>query len=83
MNSIQFFPFGPDYSSWEDWNGNLLVFYSQEPIPHLEESEWKSVAKSLAQTATFANYPVPDPEGFENWQDWAYNFTQVINGPSR
>lgn len=77
----QFFPFGSNMS-WEDWNGNLIMFYGEEPIPYHSELEWKTTAKSVTQLTTFENYPVPDPELFQNWQDWANEFTLIINGPS-
>jgi len=83
VSTIEYFPFSPEYSSWEDWNGNLLILYSQEPIPYLPETEWQSVAKSIAQTTIFANYPVPDPDSYSTWQDWANNFTQIVNGPAQ
>jgi hypothetical protein len=28
-------------------------------------------------------YPVPLPDTFDTWQDWAKEFTEIINGPSR
>lgn len=77
----QFFPFGSNMS-WEDWNGNLLMFYGEEPIPYHPEIDWKNTAKSVVQLVAFEAYPVPDPELFENWQDWADEFTFIINGPS-
>lgn len=77
----QFFPFGSNMS-WEDWNGNLIMFYGEEPIPYCAEEDWKTTAKSVVQLTTFEVYPVPDPELFENWQDWADQFTFIINGPS-
>ena len=79
----QFFPFVPDYMSWEDWNGNLLVFYSEETIPYNTEDEWRTTADNVAQLPSFAKYPVPDPDLFENWQDWAREFTLIINGPEQ
>ena len=78
-----FFPFTPDYMSWEDWNGNLVMFYGEEPIPVLPEADWKAVADNVAQLPTFLNYPVPDPALYTNWQDWAYEFTEIINGPTQ
>lgn len=78
-----FFPFIPSYSNWEDWNGNLIMFYGEEPIPVLPEAEWKSVANNVAQLPTFLNYPVPSPDLYENWQDWANEFTEIINGPTQ
>lgn len=79
----QFFPFSPSYSTWEDWNGNLIIWYGQETIPHTSEANWKDTANNIAQLPTFAAYPVPSPANFENWQDWANEFTQIVNGPSR
>jgi hypothetical protein len=78
-----FFPFTPTFMSWEDWNGNLVMFYGEEPIPALPEEDWKQVANNVAQLATFLNYPVPDPQLYENWQDWAFEFTEIINGPTQ
>jgi hypothetical protein len=28
-------------------------------------------------------YPVPSPDTYQNWQDWAIEFTEIINGPSQ
>jgi hypothetical protein len=79
----QFFPFSPDFNTWEHFNGGLLHYYGEEPIPMLSEDEWKQVALSVGQLATFINYPVPDPEMYDTWQDWTLAFTEIINGPTR
>lgn len=79
----QFFPFVPEYSTWEDWNGNLILYYGQELIPYNAETNWKDTANNIAQLSTFAAYPVPFPDPYENWQDWAREFTLIINGPSQ
>lgn len=84
MSSIQpFFYFSPQYSTWESFNGALLMIYDQEPIPYYDENNWKIVADSLSQLPTFLVYPVSSSQGFETWQDWADNFTQIVNGPSQ
>jgi hypothetical protein len=84
MSLQTFFPFIPEGSDWQTWNGNLVMFYSEELIPYtIDELDWKFVAKNVSQLPTFNTYPVPDPELFENWQDWASEFTLIINGPSR
>ena len=82
MAQQEFFPFIPTGSSWENWNGNLVMFYGAQPIPYANEDQWKVVAKNVAQLPFFAAYPVPDPELFEDWGDWALQFTLIINGPS-
>lgn len=79
-----FFPFIPEGSDWQAWNGNLVMFYSEELIPYTtNELEWKFVAKNVAQLPTFMAYPVPDPDLYNSWQDWANEFTMIINGPSQ
>ena len=78
-----FFPFLPDYMSWEDCNGNCIIYYGQEPIGTSSEDDWKTVASQIAQLQTFSAYPVSDPASYENWQDWARDLTLTINGPSR
>jgi hypothetical protein len=78
----QFFPFSPDYSTWEDWNGNILHYFGEQPIPVLPEDRWQEVAKSIISTPFFGVYAIPDPLSYETWQEWAEQFTLVLNGPS-
>jgi hypothetical protein len=79
----EFFPYVPHHISWEDWNGALIHYFSEEPIEYHKEAQWKQTAKSVSNLATFSVYPVPDPDDYAQWQDWALEFTQIINGPSQ
>lgn len=76
------FPFLPQYTTWEDWNGNLIMYYGQELIPYTTEDQWQSTAKSVSQSPTFSAYPVPDPDQYDHWEDWVNQFVLIINGPS-
>lgn len=78
----EFFPFSPDYSSWEDYNGNLIIFFGEEPIGAHPETEWKLTARQMYGLPTFLKYPIPDPDVYDRWQDWANDFTQILNGPN-
>jgi hypothetical protein len=82
MTQQTFFPVGTTDISWENWNGNLILYFGTEPIPYLSEDEWKITAKNVSQLPRFEVYPVPDPDLFETWQDWAQQFTLILNGPS-
>jgi hypothetical protein len=83
MSEPVFFPFIPSGMDWDVWNGNLIMFYSEEPIPYVtNENDWKLVAKNVSQLPTFEVYPVPDPDLYANWQDWAFEFTLIISGPT-
>ena len=74
----QYYPAGSEYSTWEDWNGGLIHYFSEEPIVSSEEINWKETARSVVALPTFANYPLSDPDLFETWQDWVSDFNLVI-----
>ena len=78
----QHFPFSPEYSTWEDWNGNITIYFGSQPIGITSEDEWQVGATQIMNLAVFASYPVSAPESFDNWQDWSSSFTQIVNGPS-
>lgn len=82
MTIQQFFPYSSENNTWENFNGSLLVYYSEEPIPVHDEIDWKMTARSLAGLPTFLAYPVPDPDLYNHWQDWTDDFTMIVNGPS-
>lgn len=81
-NFQQFFPCLPDYMEWDNWIGNVIIYYGQHNIMATPEIDWKLAATYIAQSETFGAYPVPSPDLYENWQDWAKDFTETINGPS-
>lgn len=75
------FPFVSQHTDWQTFNGNLIMYYGQEPLPITDELDWHITAKNLIQTPTFSSYGIPDPDKFETWQDWADQFVLLINGP--
>lgn len=79
----QFFPFAPNSMTWEEWNGNFIIYYGQETLPNVSEIEWRDAADQIATLPTFATYPVPSSGNFETWQEWASEVTTIINGLSR
>jgi hypothetical protein len=79
----QIIEFLPIDMEWTDWNGNLLHYYGQEPIPYVSEENWDTVADYLSGLSTFANYAVPNSDGYTEWQDWAKAFVEAVNGATR
>lgn len=77
-----FFPYTPDYMEWHDWTGNMIIHYGQENIMMTSEENWREGAQNMARMTVFGSYPVPDPVLYENWQDWAKEFSLIINGRS-
>ena len=69
--------------TWENWNDELVIYYGQKNIVISPEENWRDAAMNIVQSQSFSRYPVPDPYTFDTWQDWANEFTTIINGPSR
>ena len=51
-NTQQFFPFSPELSSWEDWNGNFIIYYGQLNVPYNIEDNWKNTAEVIQSMAS-------------------------------
>jgi len=81
-NIQQFFPFVPAFMTWEEWTGNFIMWYGQNAIPLEKEENWKEAANHLNSLPTFSAYPLPDPNTYANWREWAKGVTEIINGPS-
>ena len=47
-NNQPFFPIVPDLMSWEDWNGNFIIYYGQMNVPVTSEENWKDASYDLA-----------------------------------
>lgn len=72
--------FLPDYSTWADWNGQMIHYFGDQPIPVLPEPSWIEVANAIIVLPVFSIYPTPIPEKYDNWRDWAKVFTESVNG---
>lgn len=77
---IQFLPTDME---WDNWNGNLLHYFGEEPIPYVSEENWDQVADYLSGLATFTNYNIPNSSGYSEWQQWANAFIEAVNGSTR
>jgi len=79
----QFFPVLPNFTSWEDYTGQLAMYYGQEPFAMASEDNWQETAASIASTPTFSSYAIPDATSYSSWQEWADDFTTIVNGKTR
>lgn len=74
------FPFTPDNTDWQTFNGNLIMYYGQELIPITAEDNWQVTARNIIQTPAFSSYNIPAPDAFLSWVEWAKHFVMLING---
>jgi hypothetical protein len=77
---MQTIDFLPAYSTWDDWNGNLMHYFGDQLFPVVSELNWKEVAQAVAANAVFQKYAVQGPEEFPTWQAWANSLVLSING---
>lgn len=73
-------PFLPENSTWEDWNGNVILYFGEEPLPYLPEDEWRNFGKAFISLPTFTSFALPNPDEFINWKDWAQAIVVAVNG---
>jgi hypothetical protein len=78
----QSIPFIAGDNTWESWNGSMLHYFGEEPLPRVDEETWQDFARSMGSLATFSTYGIPGPEGYETWQDWVSSVIGLINGPT-
>jgi hypothetical protein len=79
---IQQCPLNPNYMTFEEWNGNFILLYGQEPIGQGTEDNWQDIAAQITSLPSFSAYPIQRPQSYETWQEWATDLTQAINGPT-
>ena len=78
----QSIPFLAGNTTWENWNGNMLHYFGEEPLPYLPEVRWKEFAYYMIGLPTFSAYGLPSPEGYARWQDWVSAIIGMVNGPT-
>lgn len=72
--------FLPDFSTWEEWNGQILHYFGEQQFPFLPEDKWVDVARAITNNPVFDAYGVPSPDTFSDWRVWARVLTETING---
>jgi hypothetical protein len=75
-------PFLAEDTTWENWNGSMLHYFGEEPLPYVAEENWPSFANSMSSLSTFSVYALPGPDSYTDWRDWAEAVILIVNGPT-
>lgn len=72
--------YDPRFHTFESWACLMCELYAsnQLQVPILD-MDWKSWAAGLKAIDVFANEAIPEPYGFEDWQDWASAVVGAVN----
>jgi hypothetical protein len=71
----------PRYHSLKDW-ADYTVFDLENygPIPQLvSEKEWQNWGAGLIGINGISQQNPPSPYDYDDWQEWAYRFYQVLD----
>jgi len=79
---LQSIPFIAGDNTWESWNGSMLHYFGEEPLPRVDEENWPDFARSMIGLTTFSVFGLPAPEGYDRWQDWVSTVVGMVNGPT-
>lgn len=73
--------YDPRYMEFEQWACLMCEQYASQQLSIPDnDADWKSWAVGVLAIDVFTNQGVPDPYGFENWQDWAAALLNTVNG---
>ena len=75
-------PFIAGDSTWDSWNGNMLHYFGEEPLPRVDEENWPEFARNMVSLTAFSAYGIPEPDGYSRWQDWVSTVVTMVNGPT-
>lgn len=71
----------PRFHSLEDWTDyTVLDLEKYGPIARLERGDdWRNWAAGIIGINGISQQNPPSPYQYDNWQDWAYRFYQVLD----
>lgn len=70
-------PRGMTVVEWTDFMAIPLFGYAK-PSRLDDPAAWKEWALNVIQSPKINVFNPPDPRHFEDWQDWAFRFNQVV-----
>lgn len=73
-------PRGMDVMEWTQRMALPLDIIGN-PEQLMKPEEWREWAISISDTPTREGQNVPDPHQFDDWQEWAMRFNQVVELP--
>jgi hypothetical protein len=79
---IQSIPFIAGDNTWDSWNGSMLHYFGEEPLPRVDEDNWPAFARDMISLTAFSAFGLPEPDSYDRWQDWVSAVVTMVNGPT-
>lgn len=73
----------PRYMTVIEWTDRMAQLLDPMVIPErlLEPSLWREWATNILDTPNFEGQNAPNPYQFDDWEEWAMRFNQVVELP--
>ena len=68
----------PRHMSVLEWTDQMAATLPFPVSRLLDTDEWRGWARNLIQYPQVSAFNPPDPEQFNDWQQWAERFNQVV-----
>jgi hypothetical protein len=72
--------YDPRYQTWNGWASLICEEYADQSLDQPgDEANWALWADAVKGIDTFAKNGIPAPELYDNWQDWAAQFSSIMS----
>jgi hypothetical protein len=68
-------PRGLTATEWCDYMADELTVL---PMKIARDEDWRDWARHVIQDPSIARHNPPNPEFFEDWQEWAFRFNESV-----
>jgi hypothetical protein len=71
--------YDPRYHTWNGWASLICEQYAAQSLGlPPEEKYWRVWADAVKGIDLFARNGIPSPDIYEHWQDWAAQFSSIM-----
>ena len=71
--------FDPRDLDWDDWCARMAELFAANQLGTVPEENWTDWASGMQGIGYFVESAIPDPRGYNDWQDWATSLVGIIN----
>ena len=70
--------YDPRGHTWDSWCSLMAELFAGQQLGTVPEERWTEWASGMQGFGYFVSSGVPDPRGFDSWQDWAQRLTGIM-----
>lgn len=68
----------PRYMNVLEWTDRMAEILPFPAVRLLDPEEWRNWARNLIQYPQISGFNPPDPDQFNDWEQWAERFNQTV-----